>query len=74
MYYFINKVILILGMGIKNVVYIDINSDGKLDFDLLVENICECRNKEFYVLVIVGIVGIIEIGEIDLLVEMGNIV
>ena len=73
MHYSINKATSILGMGTKNVVYIDTNSDGKLDLDLLVENIRECRNKELYVLAIVGIAGTTETGEIDPLVEMGNI-
>ena len=73
MHYSINKATSILGLGTKNVVYIDSGSDGKLDLDLLVEKIRECRQKNLYIMAIVGIAGTTETGEIDPLVEMGNI-
>jgi len=73
MHYSINKATSILGMGTKNVVYIDSNSEGQLDLDFLVEKIRECRQKNLYIIAMVAIAGTTETGEIDPLVEMGNI-
>ncbi len=73
MHYSLNKAASMLGLGTDNIVFIDSNDDGKLDLNLLQEKIRECRRNKLYILALVGIAGTTETGEIDPLVEMGDI-
>lgn len=73
MHYSVNKAASILGLGTNNIVFVNSNDGGKLDLNLLKEKICECRRNKLYVLALVGIAGTTETGEIDPLVELGDI-
>ncbi|NOQ25906.1 MAG: amino acid adenylation domain-containing protein [Bacteroidales bacterium] len=73
MHYSIKKSASILGMGTDNIIYADYNKDGKLDIDNLRSIIIECNKSKKLIIAIVAIAGTTETGEIDPLVEMGEL-
>ncbi|MGK7885842.1 MAG: aminotransferase class V-fold PLP-dependent enzyme [Crocosphaera sp.] len=73
MHYSLNKAASILGLGTNNIIFIDNNSQGKLDCKQLEEKIQECRKNSLFILALVGIAGTTETGQIDPLWELGDI-
>jgi len=65
MHYSFKKAADILGMGLKNIYTIPVDSDYKMRIDLLIEKLEELKRKRIKVIAIVGIACTTEVGSID---------
>jgi glutamate decarboxylase len=65
MHYSFKKAADILGMGLKNIYTIPVDSDYKMRIDLLIEKLEELKQKKIKVIAIVGIACTTEVGSID---------
>ncbi|KAL6621710.1 PLP-dependent transferase [Neocallimastix sp. 'constans'] len=65
MHYSFKKAADILGMGLKNIYTIPVDSDYKMRIDLLIEKLEELKHKKIKVIAIVGIACTTEVGSID---------
>lgn len=73
MHYSIRKAISVLGIGIETIIYVNTDSNGRLDTDDLQEKISYCKNNKILVLAVIGIAGATESGQIDPLDDIGTI-
>jgi len=65
MHYSFKKAADILGMGLKNIYTIPVDSDYKMRIDLLIEKLEELKLKKIKVIALVGIACTTEVGSID---------
>jgi len=65
MHYSFKKAADILGMGLKNIYTIPVDSDYKMRIDLLIEKLEELKRKKIKVIALVGIACTTEVGSID---------
>jgi len=65
MHYSFKKAADILGMGLKNIYTIPVDSDYKMRIDLLIEKLEELKRKRIKVIAVVGIACTTEVGSID---------
>ena len=73
MHYSLNKAASILGLGTDNIIFVDNNSEGKLNCKQLEEKIQECQENRLFILALIGIAGTTETGQIDPLWKLGEI-
>jgi len=73
MHYSIKKSASILGLGLKNIIYVDFDNKGELDVGDLVEKLNRCEEERLLVFSLVGIAGATETGHIDPLNQMADI-
>lgn len=73
MHYSMRKASSILGLGLNNIMYVNMNSDNRIDISDLEKKIIKCRKENILILAVVGIAGATETGVIDPLEEMGFI-
>lgn len=69
-YYFLGKMVDLLGIGCDNIIVIEIDKNNKVDVNVMCKKVYEFEVLGIKVMVLVGVVGIIEIGSIDLFNEM----
>ena len=73
MHYSMKKASSILGLGIDNIVYVEMNSSNRINTDDLEKKIRQCRKDKIMVLAVVGIAGATETGIIDPLEDIAEI-
>ena len=73
LHYSIKKASLVLGIGINSIVHIPLNDKGILDYEQLEATINKLKNKNVFILALIGIAGTTETGSIDPLNEIAQI-
>lgn len=73
MHYSMRKASSILGLGIDNIVYVEMNSNNRINTDDLEKKIRQCRKEKIMILAVVGIAGATETGVIDPLEDIAEI-
>lgn len=73
MHYSMRKASSILGLGIDNIVYVEMNSNNRINTDDLEKKIRHCRKEKIMILAVVGIAGATETGIIDPLEDIAEI-
>ncbi len=73
MHYSFRKAVSTLGLGTKNIIYVDNDEKGKMKIDDLQNKIDYCRKQNLLIIAIVGIAGSTETGSIDPLKEIGGV-
>ena len=73
MHYSFRKAASLLGLGRKNIVYVENDADGTLNLNDLRNKIKECRERNVLIIGIVGIAGATETGSIDPLAAMATV-
>ena len=73
MHYSMQKSALVLGIGKKNVIYVDFDANGLLDLADLEAKLAYCAANGLLVFAMVGIAGATETGHIDPLPQMADI-
>lgn len=73
MHYSIRKAISVLGIGIETILYVDTDTNGRLDTRDLQDKIQYCNKNNILILAIIGIAGATESGQIDPLDDIGAI-
>jgi len=73
MHYSMKKASSILGLGIDNIVYVEMNSSNRINTDDLEKKIIQCRKDKIMILAVVGIAGATETGIIDPLEDIAEI-
>ena len=73
LHYSFKKATSVLGLGAKNIIYIDTDPGGKLCIKSLKQTIKKCQDKNILIFAIIGIAGTTETGQIDPLEQMANI-
>jgi len=73
MHYSMKKASSILGLGIDNILYVEMNSSNRVNTNDLEKKIRQCRKEKIMVLAVVGIAGATETGVIDPLEDIAEI-
>jgi putative pyridoxal-dependent aspartate 1-decarboxylase len=73
MHYSMKKASSILGLGIDNIVYVEMCCNNRINTDDLEKKIRQCRKDKIMILAVVGIAGATETGVIDPLEEIAEI-
>lgn len=73
MHYSMKKASSILGLGMDNIIYVEMNSNNRINTDDLEKKIRECRKDKIMILAVVGIAGATETGIIDPLENIAEI-
>ena len=72
-HYSVKKAASLLGIGEKNIVYVDQTKDGILDISSLKKCIQDCQKRGVLIVAMVGVAGTTESGLIDPLEDMGEV-
>ena len=73
MHYSFRKAASMLGLGRKNIMYVENDADGRLSLSDLRNKINECRERNVLIIGLVGIAGATETGSIDPLAAMAAV-
>ena len=73
MHYSFRKAASLLGLGPKNIVYVENDANGTLSLNDLRKKIKECRERNLLIIGLVGIAGATETGSIDPLAAMAAV-
>lgn len=73
MHYSITKAADLLGIGIRNVIKVEVDSDNRMDINALKKAVMECRKKKKQIVAIIGIAGVTDNGAIDPLEEIARV-
>lgn len=72
-HYSFEKAADVLGLGVKGLIKVPVNTRGQIELSALKETIAECRRQGLCVLAIVGNAGTTETGAIDPLTDLADI-
>ncbi|WP_052260657.1 aminotransferase class V-fold PLP-dependent enzyme [Photobacterium gaetbulicola] len=73
MHYSVDKAAKLLGLGEKNVIRLDTDSNGRVDLAEMQMYLQECQQNNIHVLAVIGIAGATETGSVDPLEDIGRL-